>query len=466
MDKFVLLIFLIICIALIVVVAMYSGKTLGGLKTITDFEPILDVNDEMTITELYRQLLAYRQLVYWHTKDSAFNNTEYGRIFELRRSIRSIEADYSKTKEYEFYRMLLQAELLLFTDSQVIELKSTFSNIRTYLLKATAQFASFDDETRIAVNTYSTKHIYFMEADEQMYEDIKKIQQKYPSETTNLLLSEFNKFIELNKDSDHHCYRIVAPVAQEFKNTMQPIMDARLKEKKYKDKQLSDKIAEYNERRQEVKRAEAKGISLDLRKSISQRTKPKTNVDEKCIELFTKGITDSTLNGILYGAYKFHKSIKGNTNNYTISIGSGNGAYEYAAEQKYPELKIICVEPKSFNDSWYAGDIYKEPDYEFARDVVNAHPELIGNCTLLLNWCFPDMTYDLEAVKLLKPLSVIARGGDFGSSAGNSPQLYEYLDNRGDYKEVFSNHEGIPTKWYICTKYLSEHFSRCLETAF
>jgi hypothetical protein len=90
-----------------------------------------------------------------------------------------------------------------------------------------------------------------------------------------------------------------------------------------------------------------------------------------------------------------------------LSIGSGNAYLEFLYKKKFPsEPKIICIDPNplSFNND----DLTKPfiiPEYSTVTDFKIKNPT--AETVLLINWSGPDPdnTYDIDAIKLLKPVA-------------------------------------------------------------
>lgn len=87
-----------------------------------------------------------------------------------------------------------------------------------------------------------------------------------------------------------------------------------------------------------------------------------------------------------------------------VSVGSGNQLVENHAGWTYPGLNIITVD--NFSSNFCKG--LRVADYPTVEKLLEARPELVGNCVLLLIWPEPNKsTYDYEAVQLLNPLNVL-----------------------------------------------------------
>jgi hypothetical protein len=88
-----------------------------------------------------------------------------------------------------------------------------------------------------------------------------------------------------------------------------------------------------------------------------------------------------------------------------ISIGSGNGVIERKIEEKF-KINVICIDPTPLSWSLSVSE-NKLPDYLTMDELINKNKTLIGSCNLFLNWCYPDHTYDIESIILLKPRNLI-----------------------------------------------------------
>lgn len=107
-----------------------------------------------------------------------------------------------------------------------------------------------------------------------------------------------------------------------------------------------------------------------------------------------------------------------------VSVGSGTGLTEALAKTICPEMELICVDPNA--REFMPGSIMKDavvfqaPDYPLVTKLLAARPELKDNCNVVLIWALPnDAHYDMDAIKKLKPLSVLAvmePAGGAGSS--------------------------------------------------
>lgn len=122
-----------------------------------------------------------------------------------------------------------------------------------------------------------------------------------------------------------------------------------------------------------------------------------------------------------------------------VSIGSGNSYFESLLEIKF-KIKIICVEPdpNKFNP---INKMHRLPDYDYTINLVNAKPKIVDNCILILNWCDPAYAqYDLEAVSLLKPKSIIWIGEtNIGCASGY--KFHYWLKHNDEYIIANAQHK-------------------------
>lgn len=109
-----------------------------------------------------------------------------------------------------------------------------------------------------------------------------------------------------------------------------------------------------------------------------------------------------------------------------ISVGSGNGAFESFYNQN-----IICVDP---HPTKYLrnNQIYTKPLYSYVEELVREKPELIGNSNLMLISPPPgdEITYDIEAIRLLKPKCILIVGEFTGTCS--SSQFWGWYEKNVD----------------------------------
>lgn len=118
-----------------------------------------------------------------------------------------------------------------------------------------------------------------------------------------------------------------------------------------------------------------------------------------------------------------------------VSVGSGNGVVERKLNDDL-EIKVICVDPEPNRYLSCADPML--PDYPSVPALVAARPEIQGNCILLLNWASPnESTYDIEAVRDLRPLDVVAVVETTTGIAGGC-EFHSWLEASGFFEGVGS----------------------------
>jgi hypothetical protein len=118
-----------------------------------------------------------------------------------------------------------------------------------------------------------------------------------------------------------------------------------------------------------------------------------------------------------------------------IDVGSGNAAVAYYLLQHRPDAIIYCVDPMptSYPKEKETKQVMIEPHAATVDDLLLIHPELVGNCAIMLIRPQPPkpgfVCYDVPAWKALKPkvglVMYQADGGD------GSPQLHSVLHQFG-----------------------------------
>jgi hypothetical protein len=112
------------------------------------------------------------------------------------------------------------------------------------------------------------------------------------------------------------------------------------------------------------------------------------------------------------------------TAKYIVSVGCGNGAYEFEVTRHNNNLrsKLILVDPAPESyEPWPASGDYLKPNYATVDDLLKHKPDVIGNCVLLMIWPDPADNFEYLVFKQLQPLSCIVLnehvGGDYKSQA-------------------------------------------------
>ena len=146
-----------------------------------------------------------------------------------------------------------------------------------------------------------------------------------------------------------------------------------------------------------------------------------------------------------------------------ISVGCGNGVYEYEISKNIDRNKFILVDP---NPESFTGPNtnkeYMKVNYSTVKDLITHNSKVVGDCVMLLIWPYSDSyikmkigweanNYDFEAFKLLSPKSVICLyecpDGQIEGASGsiemdkvlNHPDLF-------NYKEICTTKYGIKGK--------------------
>lgn len=137
-----------------------------------------------------------------------------------------------------------------------------------------------------------------------------------------------------------------------------------------------------------------------------------------------------------------------------ISVGSGNGVIEYMLKNIYPDINMICVDPKpqSFIKFPKNGQ-YIAPKFPDVNELIKTEPSLVNNCVLLLIWPEPDKLYDMEAINLLCPIGVISVYET--ENVSGSQEFHKWRKN-GTYNEKFTMQKDINEKF--AGRYFSMHY--------
>lgn len=147
----------------------------------------------------------------------------------------------------------------------------------------------------------------------------------------------------------------------------------------------------------------------------------------------------------------YGKSI--NENNVIVSVGSGIGFIEFLAEKLF-KIKFICVDPHPSN--FYKGHsialnditIFRKPDYNYVDDLIKERPDIIGNCSLFLNWTWPEENYDMDAFDKLNPHSMTSIYGP--NRAAGGPIFVDKFDMDDDVRYNVRIYVKFPTL-YSCS---------------
>lgn len=113
-----------------------------------------------------------------------------------------------------------------------------------------------------------------------------------------------------------------------------------------------------------------------------------------------------------------------------VSVGSGNGVFEYEVKKRLSGRRLVCVDPDPEGFSPYPGHgRYLAPDYPFVSDLLANEPALAENCSVLLYWTqHSGIPYDMEAVRDLRPRAIFAYYEPVGGAG--SAVFHYWLRNR------------------------------------
>jgi hypothetical protein len=86
------------------------------------------------------------------------------------------------------------------------------------------------------------------------------------------------------------------------------------------------------------------------------------------------------------------------------------GMDDYLTPTRFAHVQELAAQP---TEPW------GEMCYDYVKTLVEAHPELVGNCIVFINWSLPnDSIYDIESIGLLKPKHVVTVCETTGSAGG------------------------------------------------
>jgi hypothetical protein len=165
--------------------------------------------------------------------------------------------------------------------------------------------------------------------------------------------------------------------------------------------------------------------------------------DEKVDNLLCQKYPDVTMNmaieeiGLKVAIEEFEKCLlHANNVRHIVSVGSGNGGFEYILEKELG-VNIICIDPCPL--SYSRPPILINPHFDTVQTLISEHPEVVSNCLVILNWCPPnDSTFDYEAIQLLNPIAfyTIIEKYIGSNGAGGGKAFHEFIKTTKDYKNV------------------------------
>jgi hypothetical protein len=153
----------------------------------------------------------------------------------------------------------------------------------------------------------------------------------------------------------------------------------------------------------------------------------------------------------LQGCFSNGRRKRPSSQGVVVSVGSGNGLLERILYDCYLaifgiKLEVVCVDPNPLSFASHGlSKTFFEPSFATIDDLVASRPELVGGeggIFLLLNWCFPTLSYDREAVEKLKPKTVFSTVELFKEQPGaaGSPEFFEWYQGpltKGEKKVDF-----------------------------
>lgn len=109
-----------------------------------------------------------------------------------------------------------------------------------------------------------------------------------------------------------------------------------------------------------------------------------------------------------------------------VSVGSGFGMIEWVTD---PGRRWVCVDPHPCSwpqgySSWIRMQPFIHPSAPTVHELLKVHPDMEQNCILFLNWCEVDTPFDLESIKLLKPLAIFTIVDKSGKQSGSTEFIH------------------------------------------
>ena len=112
------------------------------------------------------------------------------------------------------------------------------------------------------------------------------------------------------------------------------------------------------------------------------------------------------------------------------SFGSADGKFEKYYNDNFLTPKIICVDPDptKFHRHY---PVVLEPEYSTVEELINSNPKIVENSQALLIWVSPNLNYDIDVIKKLKPKKLLVLWDSTGSAG--SQEFHEYIGNNDEY---------------------------------
>jgi len=147
-----------------------------------------------------------------------------------------------------------------------------------------------------------------------------------------------------------------------------------------------------------------------------------------------------------------------------ISVGSGDGLLESQILERNPFLQMYLIDPDPTSYYIYEKQphpIVRQPDFRSTKQYVQKIRKQgkEENSILLLNWATPDLAYDMEAIRLLKPKVVVVIH-DQAESAGSTNFhqnlfYYDEEEEEDEEKTYLKHHYSIKN---VLTKTIKQDF--------
>lgn len=137
--------------------------------------------------------------------------------------------------------------------------------------------------------------------------------------------------------------------------------------------------------------------------------------------------------GVPMDHFKVYMDDCKNVASFFVSVGSGNGMYEYEMTKNDEDMrkKLILVDPNPESFMPYpSSNKYIKPHFPLVKDLIKQKPEVVGDCVLILIWPFYQGSYDFESILILEPRSIIIlyeRPDDWPSGAAGSFLLSSFI---------------------------------------
>lgn len=113
-----------------------------------------------------------------------------------------------------------------------------------------------------------------------------------------------------------------------------------------------------------------------------------------------------------------------------VSIGSGMAYIEYLTMHYHPEVEFVCIDPTPQSFKSHGVQPLIAPNYPTVNDLIANYPDIVSECLILLNWCWPDSKYgdyDYHAIEYLQPIAVLSTFETIGAAGG--PKFHAFISD-------------------------------------